>query len=90
VKAYCTDGFHLGTVQNFQNIPPGVGYSYCTRGYVEDATIIPISPQAIPANCTADPGLNQEAATFPCRQQRQQTQLPACAEVAFCVKGSIL
>lgn len=41
-----------------------IDYTYCTRGYVDNATIIPVSPNASLIGCP-NPGLNEQASLFP-------------------------
>lgn len=68
----------LATIDDVKQVMSRIGYTYCTRGYVDDATIIPVSIGASQASCPT-PGLHEEASVFPCHDND-------CYRIAFCLR----
>lgn len=85
VERLCTSQkLRLATTNDIQGIMSRVNYTYCTRGYVDNATIIPVSENAKVSGCP-NPGLNAMTSSFPCVQGAARGNTPSCAEVVFCL-----
>ncbi len=85
VERLCTSqNLRLATTNDITSIMSRVDYTYCTRGYVDNATIIPVSPNAKVSGCP-NPGLNEMPSVFPCVQGAARGSTPSCAEVVFCL-----
>lgn len=79
VRNFCQEkNRRLATIDNVKQVMSRIGYTYCTRGYVDDATIIPVSIGASQASCPT-PGLHEESSIFPCDNDD-------CYRIAFCVR----
>ena len=90
IQELCTSqGYQLATTNEISEIISKVGYTYCTRGYVDNTTIIPVSPNTTMTGCP-NPGLNEMAAVFPCIQGPATSTIPSCSEVVFCLHGQFI
>jgi len=79
-----SQGYRIATIDDILGAMSLIDYTYCTRGYVDNATIIPVSPNASSIGCP-NPGLNEQAPLFPCAQGQSTSQDPKCAQVVFCI-----
>ena len=85
VESLCNNqNLSLATVADINAVMSTVDYTYCTRGYIDNETIIPVSENANMAGCP-NPGLNEMPSSFPCVQGAPRGLLPSCAEVVFCL-----
>lgn len=85
VAKICTgQNLRLATSEDITSIMARVDYTYCTRGYIDNITIIPVSTNASAAGCP-NPGLNELPSVFPCIQGAARGSTASCAEVVFCL-----
>lgn len=85
VQNICSQqGDRLATTDNINTIMKEISYTYCTRGYVDNATVIPVSANTRFPGCPTQSGLNLEPSLFPCIQGSANQTTPSCAQVAFC------
>lgn len=85
VERLCTSqNLRLATSDDITSIMTRVNYTYCTRGYVDNATIIPVSPNANMSGCP-NPGLNEMPSVFPCIRGAARGSTASCADVVFCL-----
>ena len=89
VESLCQqNGGSLATADNINTVISKINYTYCTRGYINNATIAPVSPGTNFPGCPSGEGLHLQPSTFPCVEGAPVGTMPSCEAVAFCYKQS--